>query len=367
MEKIKISNHQLMAIVAAFVCGSSTLAVSAGVVGTAGQDAWLTVIFATLTGLPVIWMHLTLGARYPDKTFLELFPLLLGKWAGGLVSILYIFVALVSAVQVVWYVGDFFATQYMSGTPFMAINLMFILVVVIAMLYGLESIARASEIFFYVIFGVFFLSAFMTFPKAHPENLFPVLEKGAVPVLKAALPLLSYTVFPMVLLNMVYPVNLNLSEPKKTNQAFYRGYFLGMSIVLVAIGMCVMVLGNTITANSRFPVFLLTKEIDVGVFVSRMEALIVIVWLITIFNRTLFYFYMGTIGLAKLLKLDDYRRIVLPLGLLMTIYSDFIYKNVSYEIRWDSQVWVPHILVFGLILPVMLFIVALFRKKQAKR
>jgi spore germination protein KB len=73
---------------------------------------------------------------------------------------------------------------------------------------------------------------------------------------------------------MVFPANME--NLKKAKKAMFTGYFLGIITLSFAIMFCILVLGSTVTANLRFPLFTVTKEINVGTIFSRVEALIVL-------------------------------------------------------------------------------------------
>jgi spore germination protein KB len=248
----------------------------------------------------------------------------------------------------------------MPETPPYIINLVFSAAMVVSLLYGIEAIARASELFFYVIIVILTFSMILVIPNIDLNNILPILEKGVIPPLKGTLPLLSFTALPTIILNMIYPSNI--TNIKTTRKSLFTGYLVGMSITFISVLMCNLVLGPTITASSRFPVYLLTKEINVGMIFTRLEALVVIVWLLTIFNNAVFFFYGGMLGLAQLLQLKNHKSIILPLGLIVTVASGFIYKDVPYEIKWDTEVWPPYILTIGLFLPLLLLLVYYLRK-----
>lgn len=363
--KMKISDHQLMAITTAFICGASTIIISSSAASLAERDAWISAIISIPVGLISVWINTYLGKLYPDKTYVEVMQLLLGKWLGGLVAGNFILMCLTGTSEFVWYVSDFFTTQFMPETPTHIINLLFFISVVIALLYGIETIARTSEIFFYVIIIMFTLSMIFISPKVDMNNIRPILEKGITPVLKGSLQLLSFTVLPSIILNMVYPVNAKVIKSAK--KSMLKGYLVGMAITFISVVMCNLVLGSTITSISRFPVFLLTKEIDIGIIFTRLEALIVIVWLLTIFINTVLFFYGGALGLAQLLKLKQHKKIVMPLGLILLVLSDTVYKNAIYEMTWDTEVWPPYIISLGVVLPVLLLLLTFVKKLLAQK
>lgn len=360
MSTIKISNHQITTLTFGFVCGYTSITTSSFIVSFAKQDAWVSVILSTLVGFFIILLQTYLGKIYYDKTYIEIIRIVLGKWIGGFISINFIFISFIGTAQIVWYIGDFFTTEFMPETPVYTINLLFVASMVIALLYGIEAIARAFELFYYIIIPIFIISMVMLLPNIKIDNLMPVFENGIGSVLKGSIPLLIFAVLPMIFLNMIYPINVN--DIKMAKKAIFKGYFLGMSFIFILTLMCCLVLGSVITANSRFAAFLLITDINIGIIFTRMEALIVVMWLLTIFNSAIFYFYTLVVGISKILKLKDHTKIIIPLGFIVLIFSEFIYTNVPYEINWDYFVWLPYILTFGLILPIILIVVYFIKK-----
>ncbi len=364
MKKIIITNRQLMILVSGYMFGSAPLLISSSVASLAGPDSWLSLIIAGIAGLLVVWLNTYLGGLFPDKTLAEVISFLLGKWFGGLLNVLIVFAAMITGTQVIWYVGDFFTTVFMPEYPTYPINVLFIAIIAIAMLYGLEAMARAIEIFFMVGFPLLLLSFLMLSPEIKVENLLPMLEKGIVPAIKGTIPLLSLTVIPLIALNLVYPINIE--DVKCAKKSIFKGYLLGTVTTFIAVMMAILTLGSTVTANLRFPLFTSTKLISLGTVFSRIEAIVVFVWIITNFIATFFYFYGGFVTLSQLLKLKSYKTLVLPLLLICSAYSDTIYKNIPYEIEWDSLVWIPFSATYGILMPAVLLIIAKIKRSSNK-
>lgn len=362
MKNIKISNEQIKAITASYVCGASTIIISSSATEIAKQDAWISGILATIFGLLLVWFNIFLYDRYPDKTYVEILQLLLGKWFGGFIALNIILICIVGASDFVWYIGDFFTTEYMPETSPNTIKILFVAVNVIAVIYGIEVIARASEIFYSIIFILFILAMVLVMPNVKIDNLLPVFEKGIGPILKGTLPLMAFGSMQFILLNMIFPINIK--DIKKAKKSIYTGYLLGMFITVVSILMSTLVLGSTLTSAIRYPIYFLTKEINVGIILTRLEALIIFVWILTLFNNSLIYFYSGIIALSRLLKLKDHKNIILPMGLIFAVLSDYIFENVPYEINWDTTVWPPYIATFGAILPMVLIIISVIKKHK---
>nr|WP_278245009.1 GerAB/ArcD/ProY family transporter [Ruminiclostridium papyrosolvens] len=156
------------------------------------------------------------------------------------------------------------------------------------------------------------------------------------------------------------------SNIKNAKRSTFLGYLLGMFMAFLGVLMCILVLGGTITANLRYPLFVLSTEVDVGIIVQRIEGVVVAVWLTTNFISTFFFIYLGVKGMSQILKLTDYRKIVIPIGLIIAVFSQFIYKSVPYQIRWDTETWPALAFTEGFFIPVVLLLVSVIRKMLAK-
>lgn len=362
MKKTKVSNHQIFALAANCTIGTTLISVASGVASFAKQDAWIAALIAPVLGLPFIWIYYKLGKLFPGKTLIEMFNMAFGKWVGWIVSAFFIlFVCFLDVEQLLFYIGDFMSTEYMTETPLYAFNLLLAFSMAIALLYGLETIARSAEVFAFVAVSLITLIFVLNLTNVNVEYLLPVFENGLAPILKGSLHLSSYLTWPFVILLMIYPASSDNS--KKTRNALFAGYILGAVISLIATLMSILVLGSAMTAKSQYPIYIMAKQIDIGV-IERIEGVISFSWILTAFIKTLLYFYAGIVGISQLFKIEQHKRLILPLTLVILIFSGIVYPDSSYETKWDSTTWIPFIGTFGAILPSLMLIIAKYKKRQ---
>lgn len=365
MDKTKITNHQVFAFTATSAySGSAILVISSTIVGIAKQDAWISVLLALIFTILELFIILFLWSRYPGITYINIIKHVFGKLVGGILSGIFVLLCLASSAQVLWYMGNFVTTIAMPETPAFIIDLIFITVVVIALLYGLEPTMRANEIFFYLSSFLFILAILLVLPNAKIENLQPILEKGFVPIIKSSFILLCYIAFPNVILLMLYPNNAE--NTSKAKVAFIKGYYWGGFMIFISVIMPVLVIGSTLTANIQFPVYKLAMEINVGIIFTRLEFIVASVWMIALFIREILYTYAGVTGLAQLLGLKDHKKIILPLGLILLIMSQVTYPDAVYQGEWNRLVWPPLATTIGFIFPILLIITSLTKKQLFK-
>lgn len=351
MDKVKITNHQIFALTAGLTSGTAILAISSSVASIAKQDSWISMLLTMVFGLLEIWLLFFLWSHYPGMTFVEMIRQIFGKWLGSVITIAFVFFCFWSGAQVIWYIGNFITIEAMPETPSYIINMIFTTVIVIASLYGLETIARSYEIFIAFISFLFISSMILVLPNARIENLQPVFEAGMIPILKGSILLVSFVIFPFVLFLMIFPANAD--NTLKARKSFVKGYLWGGFLLFISILFSILVLGSTITANVQYPVFVLVKEINLANILTRLEFIVAGVWIITVLTKGIVYFYAGLIGLAQLLELKDHKKIILPLGLIIQVMSEIGYPDVVYQSAWDSFVWPFYGATFGLILPIV--------------
>jgi len=364
MKKSKITSHQLSAITACGTIGGSLIVISASVAGIAKQDAWLTALITPVFGIVIISIYYFLGSRYQGMTLIGITKKLFGKWVGFLISVGYVFLFLTTAFHFPWYVGDF-TGHIMHETPIYAINLLFVAAVVAALLYGIETIARASELFIVFITVFFFLLVILVAPNAKIEYIQPILENGIVPVLTGTLPLSSVTALPMITIMMVYP--LHVADIPAARKALLQGYLWAGFIIFVTIAITILVLGSNITSKLQYPTFSLARQINVGTLLTRLEHVISIIWIVTQFMIGVLFFYAGVTGFSELLGLKDYKIIVLPMGLIMLVMSQVVFPDTVYQTHWVSLVWLPFIVTFALIIPLLMLLMHFIKNRTSRR
>ena len=360
MIKTKITGRQLFSLTAGGSLGGSVLIIAALMASIAKQDAWIGSIVTVITGLPVIWVYVFLGSRFPNMNYIEIIRTVLGKWLGSVVAASTMLFYIQGSSHVPWHVGDFITSQVMPETPAYVVNALFITAIAVAALYGLEAFARATEIFLIISTIMFIFAMVLVLPNAKIENLQPVLENGFLPVLKSSVFLSCFITYPLITIMMIYPVGIdNLREAKKS---IFTGYFWAGSISFLAILMSILVLGWPITANTRYPAFRLAKEIDVGIIFSRIEFIVFVSWILTQFIINTLFFYAGITGLSQLLKLKNHKILVIPAAFLALIFSGIVFPDVIYQENWIAFGWVPYIITHSFIFPVLILVVYLVKR-----
>lgn len=364
IENEKIAARQFRVLVTLFTIGTSILVAPAILAAEAKQDAWIVVILGMVVGGLIIWLVSTIALFFPKMTFVQIIENLFGTLFGKCIAFIFLLLQIISSSELLYYSGTFLTLHLLPETPIVALHIMIGLIMVMAVRLGLETISRAAEIFI-VVFILLFSMLLFVFPQIEFENIQPVLENGIKPLLKPTLILSSVSGMNLVTLLMIFPAYVN--QPKAAQKSFFIGYIIGGFVILLVTLLSILVLGAENTGSYPYPGYILARKINVGDFLQRLEAVIAIMWVITVYFKLLLYFFAACSGLAQVLNLKDNRIITLPLGVITVAFASMIFSNVVEQKIWDQEIAPLFSLSIGVLLPLLILATSIIRKKTMRK
>jgi spore germination protein KB len=363
IENGKISHFQLGIVIFMFTLGNSILLTPSIVVSIARQDAWMSFLLSIVVDLLLITLWVRLFKRYPDDTIIQYSERILGKWLGKMIGFLYVGFFLYVSALTLRDIGDFITTNVLVETPIQFVHIIFMFTAIYSAFLGLEVIARVSEILLPWVITIFVVTTILLLKEIDLSRILPMLPDGWQTPVKGVYSRLGFPISELVVFLMVFPF---VDRPNQI-----RKYF-NLSMILVAIFGCMItimsisVLGVDISARSTYAVFDLAKEIKVGHFFERVEVLVGVIWILTVFVKLSLCFYAANLASAQLFNLKTYRLTILPYGFIVIALSMLVFYNIA-ESGWFITGAYPIFgLIYGLFIPALLLIIAKIRKLKSK-
>lgn len=359
LEDGRVNNRQAALLLTTVVISTAVLFVPSITAEAAKQNGWISLLLvATAYGLLVALVVVKLGGLFPGQTVVEYAPRIMGPVLGKLVGIGYILWFVHINAIIVREFGDFLLSAFMPETPLMAFNIVLLILAAWGVKGGLEVICRAGE----WVFPLFITSLVIIFLGLIPDydwsNLLPVMEEGIRPVLLGGLAPAGFR-GEIVIMLMFLPY---INHHKKT------GRYLAVTVVLLGVLLALTtvmtsaVMGG-LTQYLTFPTFSLARFVSIAHFIERMEALILVMWVAGVTLKAAAFYYAGVLGAAQLLGLRDYRSLVLPMGLIVAVWSQSLFQNTRELVTWLTTIWPTYSYTFELVIPLLLLLVAALRKK----
>ncbi|MFA5527039.1 MAG: endospore germination permease [Peptostreptococcales bacterium] len=354
MRDVRISSIQLAFIIIGFTFGEAAILNPSS---NARQDAWLVNVLALIGGLILVSVYTTISSLHPGKTLIDILRATFGRYAGNFVAILYLWYFIHVLSLVLRSFMEFMASTLYIRTPilFMAICLMIVALYTVKK--GLEVIARVSELLvpMLIVTIIFLFLALIT--EYDIQNFLPFLEFGMRPVLKASVHMTTFPFGETVVFLMIFP-HLN-----NKSQTFKISLFSILSIGIILLSVTtrdLLVLGPDMLERMTYPNYASTKMMPI----IDIEAFIATNLLIGGGVKIVVLLYAISMGIAQFFKLDDYKPLVLPVSFICISLSLWIFDSLIDKILWEETVYPYYAIPFQLIIPLLILIISLMKKKK---
>jgi spore germination protein KB len=237
----KISGNQLGILLFSFVASTIILTIPGLMAMFAKQDAWLSVIPSTSTGLLSIWVMTQLAKRYPGLTIMEYSQKILGKWLGKCLGAYYIYFWFMSISIMTIQHTFFIKALLLPRSPSIVGSLTLLILCGLAVYMGIEVIGRCSE--FLTPLKLVFLVPLLilTIGAADPEQLRPFLGDGILPVLQGAILPAGAFMNQLFILGWLLPY---LNQPQKALKVSLYALVCIFIFIFVVVLSTIMVLGS---------------------------------------------------------------------------------------------------------------------------
>ncbi|MBP1903948.1 spore germination protein KB [Paenibacillus turicensis] len=364
IEKSRLSSRQLSILGMLVLIGDMALVYPTTMASGAKQDAWIAGLVGIVFGLIIIKILLITSNIDPEKTLIELSLEVFGKWIGGLVAISYLIFFLLAGSTYIKEVEDFLTTQIYENTPGGVIRGMAIILLAYGLRKGIDTLGRTSQIMypFFVLFLV--LLVVLLFPEMDIKRIYPILDRSPLDFWETVLFGLFYPFGEMCVFLMVLPY---VKKEQKTERNFLFMVAMGALGLNIILFLSLTVLSPYLSHHQFYSTYILARQINIGNFLQRLEALIATAWIISTYFKTVLYYYAFVLGFAQLLKLNSYKYLIIPVSFLLYGLSEIISPNIIFLLKSIPKSWVDWDITHGLFFPLMLILVNKIRKRHSQK
>lgn len=360
---MKISGYQLFWLIFTMEFGMTAIFTLSPAVFLSKQDAWISVIFATLITLCTTYAAVKLSLLYPEQTFIQSSQTILGKWLGKFILIPYFVMWLTVTGVILREFADFVFITLFTQTPLWTIILIMLSAAVYATYSGgLRSIARSGEIIGPVTAAGSILIFIFSVKDWDWLRLLPVYyNTGFMPILLGSLTPASFLAESFMVVMLV----AFMKKPQQLMSSSLLGV-AAASIALLAMTMIViMVFGPNLPAKFIYPLYSIVSYISVMEFIQNIDVIIVLLWIISIFIKLSLYLFITSYGTAQLFRIQKWRRTIWWIAPIVFVLS-LLPRNTNDTMDYAKTFWHDWIFPINLVaIPLLLWIIGSIRKKMA--
>lgn len=357
---MKISGHQLFWLIFTMEFGMTALFTVSNPVFLAKQDAWISMIFASLISIFITFVAVKLSLLYPEQTFIQYSQSILGKWLGTIILISYFLMWISVTGIILREYADFVFLALFSSTPLWVI----ILIMLGAVIYvtcsgGLRSISRSSEIIGPISMVGIFLIIVLSAKDWDWFRLLPVYANtGLLPIVKGSFGPASFLGESMMVVMLI----AFMYKPQRAMVSSLLGVAAASFAIVAMILIVIMVFGPNLPAKFTYPVYSAVTYISVMEFIQNVDVLAVLLWIIGIFIKVSLYFFITCYGSAQLFHMKKWKHtawVIAPIIFVISLLPGNTNDSMNYAKFWLRVIFPINIVC----IPILLWIIAAIRKK----
>lgn len=364
MENDKINSRQMILILIIFRITMSISYMPSINFPPHNQDTWIIVLLSFFYVIPLKAPLLFLANKFKDKDIIEYLEIILGKFLGKFVGILYFLYFFFYTIIVIVIQVQLAGVNILSNTVTWLILLVLLTISIYIALKGIVSIFWTSELITTTSLIILSSLIVLGLNEIDISLLYPVLKSSEpIDINKGAF--MSSLVF---VDNLVLAMSIPYFKDKKSiNKVFLKSVIYSIVFIVIIIVVTQTTLGIEQSRHSNYPFLLYTRLIGYNDIFERIDSIFVITWISIYVGKIATYLLLTSISLKKVFNIKKKSIPVIILALFMGIIANYIANDKLLVIDYDITNIILYIsAVFTIVIPSLVCIIYFFRRKSIK-
>lgn len=335
------------------------------------SDLWVSVIASVLFSVPTLLICLRLCLLFPGEDLFSMLYKSCGKALGAVFTVLYTVYASFVTAMAFRFISEFVRTVSFPKTPQLVILAVFGYLCCRSLKYGNGVFSKFCLCLFPVIVAVIIVISLFSFELYDVTNFRPVLLRDIPQIMNVGLGVSSYSFGETVLLiGFIGSVSSKNDSVGLAGRNIVRTVLWGAlisAVLIMGIMMSnVLILGEETMKRLYFPYYIAVSMIDIDDFITHIEVIAVIIFILTLLVKAGVGLSVTTDGIARLFKLNKPEKLLFPIAFFITVVSLQLFFN-AHQMPLLTELNKYLGLVFQLPIPLFALICAEIKKRKTKR
>ena len=345
----KIQKYEAICIILIIMVNKLILNIPYYIIDLVGTGAIINLLYIGILGLLFVFILNNLFKNFPNSDILDISEFLGGKTLKTIIcAILICSFFLVSYITLADF-ANMIKIVYFQDSPLIFILLFFMIGILIANLVGFKSIVRTISLvvpftilsILIALFGVYDEFSFDKFTPILGYNYRTTFINGLLNIFSLYVIQYYYLLMPLLKEN---------SDFKKISIISYIISWTLLFLTTVSILTLFPITNDTEALNS---IYLLARKIQLGDFLQRLDALFILLWLISIFCYLSFSVFMINRIIGKLTNITNHKMLTFStvsilFGLCLIPYNIAVSRFIENTIYRYLIIGLIFILGFGI-------------------
>lgn len=355
----KIGKFEAIALIVMVSINQIFLNLSNIIIVNTGSSAWLNVIVISIISILFCLLIIKLFRPFPTYDIVDVSEYLGKKTLKIVVGILYILFFIFISAVVLRYLTNSLKLIYFEKSPITFLLLLFLIPIVFAVRLGIKPISGVNLMFIPLVLISMIIILFSTVQDFVPERIFPILGFGVNETFLIGLNnIFAFSAF--AYLYFLIPLLKNPNDFKKValTSIIVSAIFIFLSVICL-----IMMFPFIAFTDEMLSIYLLTRLIEFGKFFQRVDAIFVLIWILSAFSfLSITVEFLNRI-IKKLVNLKTHKE--LSYSICAIIFSSALYFENFSTIKFIQNKLLRY-LVITLVFCISLIILILANIKLKK-
>lgn len=361
MRKNKLSRFEAVCFVLICMINEIILNVSQNYVISVGTGAILNLLLVSTIAFVFCFIISKLFKNFSNSNLIDISELLGGKILKFVISFIFIIYFIMLACFAISNFSYLIKTIYFQKSPILFISLFFVIAMLVSNLIGFDSLKKvACLIIPFCIISM--ILVFITSLKNYtPYRLSPILGYNAKNTFVYGLT----NLYGFNIIIYYYFLMPFLRNKQKYFKIIKHSFFITFIILLLIIISLLSKFPNFDNSEEINSMYLLTRSIELTDFLQRVDALFILLWIISnfVYISILLFWIIEIFG--NLFNFENKKMLSFPLVSIIFGLVIFIYNNQFTQfIKTDLYKYISIFIIFGIGLLILCF--ANLKKKLKK-
>ena len=350
MSESKIGSFEAIALVLTVMVNHVVLNLPKSIIASTSSGSIVNVIFISIVALLIVFIISKLLERFPSLDILDISEFLGGKWLKNITGILFLAYFLFTVSIILRSFCEGLKIIFFPRSTVAIIIILFLLTIVITNKLGFNAIIRSNlfmmPIFLFTIFFIFFANI------GNFTRCLPLLGNGIYTTLFSGLS----NLFAFSGICYLYFIPPYLKDIKSQKRVGFISIGLSAICLLISVATLLFIAPRVITTEEVFPLYLASRNIQFGRFFQRLDAVFLLIWIISLTAYLSISFFFATKVFQKMLNFK-YTKWYTALFTLFIFTVSILPENMYQIIFIENTVYqyVVLSLIFVLTLALLVF------------
>lgn len=357
----KIGKLEAIALIIMISINQIFLNLSNTIIVNVGSSAWINVIVISLVAILFCLLINKLFKSFPTHDIIDVSEYLGKKTLKTIIAILYILFFIFMSAIILRYLTNSLKLIYFEKSPLVFLLILFLIPVVFAVRLGIKPISRVNLISIPIVLISMIIILFSTVKDFVPQRIFPILGFGANQTFLLGLNNI-FTFSGIAYLYFLIPLLKNPEDFKKVSliSIIVSSIYIFLSVICL-----IMMFPFIPFTDEMLSIYLLTRLIEFGKFFQRIDAIFVLIWILSAFSFLAITLEFINRILKKLAKLETHKE--MAYSLCAIIFSLALVFENSAEVKFMQNIVLKYfVIILVFIISLIILLLANLKVKKEK-